>query len=117
MCARAGVHECVFAPCRLYGTVRANGETDFILCSVRNSHLIVKWRFIIITIMKEEEEKKKKQKSRSRVGRLSSQIRFLKFYFCTCTFEYYQLQLKYPPRISRVSHRDEECNTCIRVVW
>lgn len=39
-------------------------------------------------------------------------FRFLRFYFCTCTFEYYQLQLKYPPGIPPVlsCERPEECN-------
>lgn len=39
----------------------------------------------------------KKKKSRSHVGQLSLHSDRSDFYFCTCTFEYYQLQLKYPP--------------------
>lgn len=54
----------------------ANWGTDFILYSL----LSVKWTQV------------KKQKKRFRAGQLSWHS---DFYFCTCTFEYYQLQLKY----------------------
>lgn len=67
----------------------------------------------------EMEIRKKKRRRRADLM-LDSAFRFLRFYFCTCTFEYYQLQSKYPPRIPhkcRCIKRHNECNTTAAVVW
>lgn len=84
----------VFAPC--WGRLLQDGESKwrnrFILPLIRNSHLSVKWRFIF-----EKQNKKRQKKSRSADLMLDSWAclsRFPQIYFCTCTFEYYQLQSK-----------------------
>ena len=80
-------------------TARANWRNGCVLYSQSETHrLSVK---LEKREEEEEEEEKKnkgeKQKSRSHVGQLSLHSDFSDFYFCTCTFEYYQLQLKCPP--------------------
>lgn len=51
-----------------------------------------------------ETKKKERREAEKQLSRWTAEFafRFLRFYFCTCTFEYYQLQLKYPPRIPEV---------------
>lgn len=50
-----------------------------------------------LTFEFEMETEKTPARSRSHVGQLSLHSDFLRFYFCTCTFQYYQLQLKKNP--------------------
>lgn len=80
------VHECAFATCwRTPQDSESKRRQRFILQSVEKK-LIRGWNRDLFNVAG----------SKPGVGRQCLAVQFHKLYFCTCTFEDYQLQVKYP---------------------